>query len=311
MGGGKWMAFDFSNYLVIGISSRALFDLSEENAIFEERGLEAYTDYQISNEGEVLKPGVGFSLIRGLLRLNTLAEEKRKIEVVIMSQNNPDTMLRISESIESYGLDITRAALTSGESIVPYLNAFKVDLFLSADEGDVQDAINANIAAGLIYDHKTSYEESTLEQIRIAFDGDAVLFSDESEKIYKRQGLEAFLEHEKENAQQPLPEGPFAKLLKTLGELQKRFDGEDNPIRTALVTARNFPAHERVVLTLRSWKVRIDEAFFLGGAKKEHVLKAFGAHIFFDDQDMHLTHKVPSVKVPYKSEGNDSDGQKE
>lgn len=296
------MSFDFSNYLVVGISSRALFDLREENKIFEEKGLEAYTEYQVSNEGEVLKPGVGFSLIRGLLRLNELSHRNRKIEVVIMSQNNPDTMLRISESIEHYGLDITRAALTSGESIVPYLNAFKVDLFLSADEKDVQDAINANVASGLIYDHERSYEESTLEQIRIAFDGDAVLFSDESERIFKSQGLDAFVEHEQKNALKPLPEGPFAKLLKTLADLQEQFDSEENPIRTSLVTARNFPAHERVILTLRSWNVRIDEAFFLGGAKKEHVLKAFGAHIFFDDQDMHLTDKVPSVKVPYKTE---------
>jgi len=294
------MPFDFSNYLVIGISSRALFDLSKENEIFEKDGLEAYSRYQLENENEMLSPGVGFGLIKGILKLNTAISGKRKTEVIIMSRNNPDTSLRIFKSCEHYGLDITRAALTSGESIVPYLNAFNVDLFLSADEEDVQDAINAGVASGLIYKGKTAYNEATLEEIRIAFDGDAVLFSDESEKIYKEKGLEAFLEHEKQNAQKPLPEGPFAKLLKTLAFIQKEL-GAGNPIRTALVTARNSPAHERAIRTLRHWGVRIDEAFFLGGASKDEILKAFGAHIFFDDQEIHLTEEVPSARVPYKT----------
>ena len=145
------MAFDFSKYLVVGISSRALFDLSKENKIFEEEGVDAYTDYQIAHEETALEPGIGFSLIRGLLRLNELSGDERKIEVVIMSRNNPDTMLRISHSIDHYGLDITRAALTGGTSIVPYLSAFRVALFLSADGADVQDAIIANVRSGLLY----------------------------------------------------------------------------------------------------------------------------------------------------------------
>jgi len=298
------MPFDFSNYLVIGISSRALFDLSRENEIFEQDGLEAYSKYQLENEYEILSPGLGFGLIKGILKLNTAISGKRKTEVIIMSRNNPDTSLRIFKSFEHYDLDITRAALTSGESIVPYLSAFNVDLFLSADESDVQDAINAGVASGLIYKNNTSYDEDTPEEIRIAFDGDAVLFSDESERIYKEKGLEAFLEHEKQNAQKPLPEGPFAKLLKTLAFIQKEL-GPENPIRTALVTARNSPAHERAIRTLRHWGVRIDEAFFLGGASKDKILKAFGAHIFFDDQEIHLTEEVPSARVPYKT--NDMD----
>lgn len=220
-----------------------------------------------------------------------------------MSKNNADTSLRIFNSIEHYGLDISRAALTSGRPLAPYLKAFNVDLFLSADEKDVQAAIDADIAAGIVQKSDTSYEENSASEIRIAFDGDAVLFSDEAEEIYKTQGLEAFLEHEKKNAQKPLPEGPFAKLLRTLSFLQKQL-GERNPIRTALVTARNSPAHERVILTLRHWGVRIDEAFFLGGAPKDGVLKAFGAHIFFDDQDIYLhssSKVVPSAKVPCKT----------
>lgn len=291
------MAFNFSDYLVIGISSRALFDLNEENKIFEEKGLKEYSEYQLKNEDELLQPGLGFSLIKGILNLNKVIQGKRKSEVIIMSRNSADTSLRIFNSIDHYKLDITRAALVSGASIVPYLGAFKIDLFLSADEDDVQNAINAGVAAGLIYKSDKSYKNEPLKEIRIAFDGDAVIFSDESEKIYKEKGLEAFLAHEKENAKKPLSEGPFAKLLKTLAFLQKELG--DTSIRTALVTARNSPAHERVIRTLRYWGVRIDEAFFMGGASKEDILKAFGAHIFFDDQELHLSGEVPSARVPY------------
>lgn len=293
------MAFNFSDYLVIGISSRALFDLNKENEIFETDGLEKYSTFQLANETTILQPGLAFSLVNGILRLNGISKGKRKAEVIIMSRNSPDTSLRIFNSISHYKMDITRAALTSGASIVPYLNAFKIDLFLSANEEDVQDAVNAGIAAGLIYKSDKSYEAEPLKEIRIAFDGDAVIFSDESEGIYKKHGLEAFLLHEKENAENPMAEGPFAKLLKTLAYLQSEFGPTDKPIRTALVTARNSPAHERVIRTLRAWGVRIDEAFFMGGASKEDILKAFGAHIFFDDQEIHLSKEIPSARVPY------------
>lgn len=299
------MAYNFSNYLVIAISSRALFDLSKENEIFTKEGIMKYSEYQIEKENKELQPGIGFSLIKGILKLNDNVDSKRNTEVIVMSRNNADTSLRIFNSIEHYGLDITRAALTSGRSIVPYLDAFSVDLFLSANEEDVQDAINAGFAAGLIYETDKLYNTESVDEIRIAFDGDAVIFSDESERIYKSKGLDAFLEHEKKNAEKPLPEGPFAKLLKSLSYLQKEFGSEKQPIRTALVTARNGPAHKRVILTLRNWGVRVDEAFFLGGAKKEGILKAFGAHIFFDDQDVHLVdsaNSVPSARVPYKTE---------
>ena len=223
-----------------------------------------------------------------------------------MSKNSADTSLRIFNSIKHYGLDICRAALVGGASIAPYLNAFKTDLFLSAYENDVQEAVNANIAAGIICsDSDLPIDpENEIDQIRIAFDGDAVIFSDESEKIYQEKGLDAFAEHERINAQKLLPEGPFAKLLKTISMIQQEFDENDSPIRTALVTARSAPAHERVVRTLRAWDVRIDEAFFLGGIEKSDVLKAFGANIFFDDQTVHTdpaSKKVPSARVPYKN----------
>lgn len=298
------MPLDLSNYLVIGISSRALFDLSLEDEIFRIKGLKAYSDYQLENENVALKPGIGFGLVKAILTLNQQTKGKRKAEVIILSRNSAETSLRIFNSIDHYGLDVSRAALTSGRSIVPYLNAFKVDLFLSADEEDVQNAIDAGFAAGLIYNSDATYDFEEIKEIKIAFDGDAVIFSEESELIYKEKGLDAFLIHEKNNAEKPLPEGPFAKLLKTISFLQSQFDPENNPIRTALVTARNGPAHKRVILTLRKWGVRIDEAFFMGGVQKEEILKAFGAHIFFDDQDVHLKDSsklVPSAKVPYRT----------
>jgi 5'-nucleotidase len=227
----------------------------------------------------------------------------RKMEVVLMSRNNPDTSLRIFNSFDHHGLCIERAALTSGASLSPYLKAFKVDLFLSAYADDVQMAIDANVAAALVYNTNSNYN-SEAEQIRIAFDGDAVVFSDESEELYRSKGLEAFLEHERLNARKPLPEGPFAKLLKTISYIQSQFAQDNVPIRTALVTSRNRPAHERVIRTLREWQVRIDEAFFMGGVEKTSVLEAFKPHMFFDDQDVHVkpaSSHVPSAKVPYKS----------
>ena len=302
------MPIDFNHYLVVGISSRALFDLEEENRIYEQEGLEAYSKYQLEHEKDVLKPGAGFQLVKALLKLNAITPGKRNTEIVVMSRNSADTSLRIFNSIEYYGLDITRAALTGGAHLSPYLSAFKTDLFLSANEEDVQEAVNSNIAAAIICTHPEFLIDPNKEigQIRIAFDGDAVLFSDASEMIYQEQGIEAFLAHEKMNAQQPLPEGPFAKLLKTLSYLQKQFPKDLSPIRTALVTARNAPAHERAILTLRAWDVRIDEAFFLGGMGKQEVLQSFGAHIFFDDQLVHInpaSKLVPSARVPYKQEG--------
>ncbi len=302
-GEGGSLSYDLSKYLVIGISSRALFDLSYENSIYETEGLEAYSKYQIEHEEEILKPGTGFALIKAILQLNNLAPKKRKTEVIVMSRNSADTSLRIFNSIEHYGLDISRAALTGGASLVPYLEAFKVDLFLSASEQDVQDAIDAGNAAGLIYAPPGEFQAG-IDQIRIAFDGDAVLFSAESEIIYKKSGLEAFQEHEKKNAKKLLQEGPFAKLLKTLSYLQFEVKQDTPPIRIALVTARNTPAHERVIRTLREWKVRVDESFFLGGISKEKILKAFGAHIFFDDQSIYCepaSKLVPSARVLYRT----------
>ena len=302
------MAYDLTRPLVIGIGSRALFDLEQENRIFEEQGVAAYARYQIEHENEILKKGSAFPLVRAFLELNHKHQE-RLVEVIVMSRNSPNTSLRIFHSIEAYGLDITRAALTSGAPIAPYLKAFETDLFLSANSEDVEEAINNGIAAGRILTGAVDAgTEAGIDQIRIAFDGDAVLFSAEAEKIFQEAGIEAFEQHEKANADTPMGKGPFANFLLTLSRIQDLFSGsEECPVRTALVTSRNAPAHERAIKTLRQWGVHIDEAFFLGGVKKTAVLAAFGAHIFFDDQDRHTgpaSQVVPSATVPYRNGEN-------
>ena len=301
------MAYDLENRWVIGVSSRALFELTAENEIFQSQGVEAYCSYQVEHEKELLKPGNGFKLVEALLNINNLPGQEGRVEVIIMSHNSPDTSLRVFNSIAHYGLNISRAVLASGASLTPYLEAFNTDLYLSADEEDVQSAINCGIAAGIICcdEIRMPGKQDEISQIRIAFDGDAVLFSDESEQIYREKGLEAFEENERMQAENPLKQGPFAKFLKTISDIQKEFAPEQAPIRTALVTARSAPAHERVIRTLRAWNVRIDEAFFLGGISKTEVLRAFGAHIFFDDQAVHTkpaSEVVPSARVPYKQE---------
>lgn len=302
------MAYDLSRPLVIGISSRALFNLEYENQIYEEQGVRAYEEYQLRHEKDILPMGSGFQLVKAFLNLNEIRDE-RLVEVIIMSRNNPNVSLRIFNSIEHYGLDITRAVLTSGAEITPYLKAFNTDLFLSANDFDVQQAINQGFAAGRILTGELHADpEEKIRQIRIAFDGDAVLFSAESEKIFQQGGIEAFEEHERANAATPMKKGPFANFLSTVSHVQSLFDeNTEKPIRTALVTSRSAPAHERAIRTLREWNVNIDEGFFLGGVSKTAVLAAFGAHIFFDDQPAHAdpaSKVVPSAVVPYR-EGDD------
>lgn len=299
------MGYDLKDKLVVAISSRALFDLEEENKIFEDKGLDEYYKYQLENESKPLKKGTGYRLVENLLKINKFFDvEEKQVEVIILSKNNAGTSLRITNAINELNLDIIRSAWTSGTNISNYLKAFKVDLFLSADDNDVLNAIENGIAAAKILVSNENINDSFSEQVKIAFDGDAVLFSEESEMVYKQKGLNAFVEHEKLNKDNPLEMGPFAKLLLTIAKIQTKFPAEQSPIRTALVTARSAPTHERVIKTLNVWGVRIDEAFFLGGTDKYEILEAFGADIFFDDQDVHLnlsSKVVPSAKVLNKN----------
>ncbi|WP_020157361.1 5'-nucleotidase [Methylobacter marinus] len=286
--------------LVVAVSSRALFNLDDSHAIFQTQGKEAFCRYQIEHEDEVLAPGYGFSLVQKFLAINERCVDEPLVEIVLVSQNSADTGLRVFNSIIHYGLDITRAAFTSGMSPYNYISAFGAQLFLSANADDVTQALDAGFAAATILCGSSLTNPSS--QLRIAFDGDSVLFSNESERIYQQQGLQVFAENERNEAKTPLPGGPFKDFLAALHYIQTQFDPQSSPIRTALVTARSAPAHERVVRTLRAWGVRIDEALFLGGMAKGPFLKAFGADIFFDDQKKHCesaAQHVAAAHVPH------------
>ena len=287
--------------LVIGISSRALFDMRESHEVFESEGLEVYSRYQVEREEAYLNPGVAFPLVRNLLDLNELTDESPKVEVILLSRNSDDTGLRILNTIEHYGLNIELAAFTTGESPYKYIESYGADQQLSTNASDVRAALQKGYAAATILPGSASGPDSG--QLRIAFDGDAVIFSDEAERIYKEHGLEVFSDKEKEAASRPLSGGPFKRVLEALHEIQSSFPIENNPIRTALVTARSAPAHKRVVLTLRKWGIRIDEALFLGGRSKGEFLKAFGADIFFDDQRVHVESAKDHVAAAHVPNG--------
>ncbi len=295
------------NKLVVAISARALFDLNESHDLFESEGLEAYRDYQMSRENELLAPGIAFPLVQKLLKLNEAPAEPR-VEVILLSRNSSDTGLRIFNSIEHYGLSIARAAFTGGAPTAPYVASFGAQLFLSANPESVARALHDGIAAATILPSKAP--QATSDQLRIAFDGDAVIFGDESERVSEEQGIDAFHRNEIELVDSPLSGGPFRGFLAALHGLQAAFPADASPIRTALVTARSAPAHKRVILTLRKWGVRIDEALFLGGRDKGPFLEAFGADIFFDDSPAnvesarkhvatgHVPHGVRNRKKP-------------
>ena len=288
--------------LVIAISSRALFDLDESHRVFEKEGIEAYCDYQIAHENDVLSPGVAFSLVKKLLALNDQLAGAASVEVILLSRNSADTGLRIFNSVEQHDLAISRAAFTGGVSPYSYVSAFGAHLFLSSDQSDVHKALTNGVAAATILPHRVEVGPTPSEQLRIAFDGDAVLFSDEAERVYQAKGLEAFVASEKAAAHQPLPGGPFRGFLAALHRIQNAIPARNSPIRTALITARSAPAHERVIRTLRAWDVRIDEALFLGGMDKGVFLRSFGADIFFDDQTKHCesaSQHVATGHVPH------------
>lgn len=326
------MPVDLTKSLVIGISSRALFDLEESNKVFETEGEDAYTKYQEERKDEPLNPGIGFRLVQAILGLNSRIREKgvRKAEVVVTSRNSPATSIRLFHSIEHHKLDIQRAIMTSGTPIARYLKPFCVDLYLSAYEKDVEEAIRAGIAAAVIYQPKATQvvqaiaEQMTVpsttadlvavpvdpcEELRIAFDGDNVLFGGEAQDVYDASGLSEFIKHEVTHSKRPLAEGPFAKFLRTIAVLQKDPSFERPPVRTALVTARNLPAHLRVLNTFRAWGIHVDEAFFMGGVDKADILAAFRPHIFFDDQEGHCrsaSQYVSAARVPVTREAEAS-----
>jgi 5'-nucleotidase len=291
------MAVSLDGQLVVAISSRALFDFEEENLVFEQSDDRAYMKLQLERLEEPAKPGVAFSLVKKLLAFNDATTQR--VEVVILSRNDPVSGMRVFRSAQHYGLSIQRGSFTRGQSPWRYLKPLNANLFLSTHLSDVRAALDAGVPAAQVYPHSAHASEAHPHEVRIAFDGDAVLFSDEAERVFQSQGLSAFQAHEHAKASQPLLAGPFKPLLAALHRLQQ----EGTPairVRTALVTARSAPAHERAIRTLMEWNIEVDEAMFLGGLPKGEFLKEFEPDFFFDDQTGHIesaAQHVPSGHV--------------
>lgn len=302
------MPYPIDKKFVVAVASSALFNLEESDKVFQEKGEEEYRKYQFQNEQVVLEPGVAFPLIKRLLMLNGSDPDDQPVEVVLLSRNDPETGLRVFKSIEHYGLSISRAAFVAGSNPFDYMEAFNASLFLSANPDDVRTAVSKGLPAAQVFPTAFVDNEEELE-LRIAFDFDGIIADDSSEGIYQQLGMQGFHENERQKANEVLPPGPLIKFFQEVARLQRREwekkqqDAAYTPrVRIAIATARNAPAHERVVTTLRSQGIRVDEAFFLGGIDKGRVLKIFRPHIFFDDQVSHIegvSSVSPSAHVPF------------
>ena len=305
------MAASLSGRLVVAISSRALFDFEEENRLFEGEDDRAYMKLQLDRVDEPAPPGVAFSLVRKLLAFNT--PDKARVEVVILSRNDPVSGMRVFRSAKHYGLAIERGVFTRGQSPWRYLKPLQAHLFLSANENDVRSALTAGVPAARVLPHAARAGSAHPHEVRIAFDGDAVLFSDEAERVFQQGGLNAFQAHEVALVDQPLPDGPFKPLLMALHELQQHDPAQGAQamrIRTALVTARGAPAHERAIRTLMDWGIEVHEAMFLGGLPKGAFLREFEPDFFFDDQTGHVDNAAPHVPSGHVAAGIVNAGDK-
>ncbi len=294
------MAANLDGQLVVAISSRALFDFEEENELFEAGDDRAYMALQESRLDLPAKPGVAFSLVNKLLAFNTA--ERPQVEIVVLSRNDPVSGMRVFRSAAHYGLNIQRGVFTRGESPWRYLRPLKAQLFLSTNEADVRSALAAGVAAARVLPLSARASAEHPFELRIAFDGDAVLFSDEAEQMFQRDGLNAFQSHETTHANTPLAAGPFKPVLEALQRLQRE-PNEAMRVRTALVTARSAPAHERAIRTLMNWQIEVDEAMFLGGLAKGEFLREFEPDFFFDDQAGHVANAAPHVPAGHVASG--------
>jgi 5'-nucleotidase len=293
------MPASLEGQLVVAISSRALFDFEEENRHFEATDDSAYMQLQLQRLDLPAPPGVAFSLVRKLLAFNHVLPQ---VEVVILSRNDPVSGMRVFRSAQHYGLPIDRGVFTRGQSPWRYLKPLTANLFLSTNDADVRSALAAGVPAARVFPHSVHASDAHPQQLRIAFDGDAVLFSDEAERVYQHQGLAAFQDHERSQAGTPLAAGPFKPLLEALRRLQQQ-PGDGMRVRTALVTARSAPAHERAIRTLMDWHIDVDEAMFLGGLPKGAFLREFEPDFFFDDQTGHVESAAAHVPAGHVAAG--------
>lgn len=294
------MALTLDDKLVVAISSRALFDFEEENRLFDPQNPQAYMQLQLDRLDEPARPGVAFSLVKKLLAFNEPGHQR--VEVVMLSRNDPVSGMRIFRSTRAAQMPLERGVFTQGRDPFHYLRPLGAHLFLSANEDDVREALHLGYPAARVLTESVQAGDAHPREVRIAFDGDAVLFSDEAERVYQAEGLAAFQRHEIDKATQPLPDGPFKPLLAALHRLQHA-GASGMRIRTALVTARSAPAHERAIQTLMSWNIAVDEAMFLGGLEKGPFLREFEPDFFFDDQTGHVASAARHVPAGHVSSG--------
>lgn len=302
------MTYPIENKLVVGISSNALFDLRKEDEIYMNEGLEAYRKYQVDHKNNILEKGVAFPFIKRFLAINDVYKEEQPVEVVLLSRNSPETGVRVFNSIKYYNLNISRAAFMSGDSAIDYIPAFNISLFLATNEKDVREALHSGKPAGRILQTEVLDDETT--ELRVAFDFDGVIANDESEKVYQDSGIEVYREYENQHCTEQLPPGPLNDFFTKLSNLQKLESDKKQKdkdykriLKTAIVTARNAPTHERAINTLNNWGVDVDEMFLLGGITKSRILNVMKPHLYFDDQINHLNDTdikgIPLVHIPF------------
>lgn len=303
------MSYPIDKKFVITVTTSALFDMKESDEFFHKYGVKEYRKYQEAHIDDTLAKGVAFPFIRRILTLNDAFPDEMPVEVVLFSKNSPDAGLRALRSIQKYGLNITRSVFTSGYDNFKYLPAYNSTLFLSADPNDTKAAIDAGFAAGTVL-NKDVIDDEEDKELRLGFDFDSVVADDSSEAFYKSHmgNMTEYFKHEKALSSFPLAEGPLGDLLRKISffqkkELKKKIeDPTYKPIlRTSIITARNAPAHERVVTTLKVWDIDVDQVFFLGGIEKGRILNILKPHMFFDDQMLHIEHLVdiPAVHIPF------------
>lgn len=304
------MPYPIEKKLVVGVSSSALFNLENEDSLYQQKGVEEYRQFQIQHKKEILPKGVAFPFIKKFLDINKTYTEEMPVEVVLLSKNSPETGIRILNSIQHYELDITRAAFTSGKSPFAYIPAYNISLFLSTNQSDVENSIQADYPAGQFLNNAVNTFENDSNELIVAFDFDGVIADDGSEAVYKQsESLIKFHEHELENIEMPHNPGPLADFFKKISYFQKLETKKENEIanynkilRTAIITARSSPSHERAINTLSSWGVTVDELFLMGGVDKSRILNVLKPHIYFDDQLVHLNKErtdIPLVHIPF------------
>lgn len=302
------MTYPIERKLVVGISSNALFDLMKEDEIYNTKGLQAYRKFQIENKTVILEKGAAFPFIKRFLHINNIYKKEKPVEVVLLSKNSPETGIRIFNSIKHYGLDITRGTFMSGKTAYEYIPAFNISLFLATDENDVKLAIASKFPAGRVLRTKIN-DDKDISELRVAFDFDGVITDDEAEKIYQSDGIEKYYDYETKHCLEALSPGPLADFFKKLSYFQRMETKKEDKnkdykkiLKTAIITARNSPAHERAINTLKEWGVTVDEMFLLGGVSKKRVLDIMKPHLYFDDQLIHLNEEIqniPLVHIPF------------